>query len=873
MPEFKTVMEDDTSSDEESEGNNENNHASDSEHVSETSFAHENVDEFKINPKPSCNTVISEDPFGIYKILKRNKDANVTEGDTHTPQYPPGFTPNVEENVVDNIPGNTSQPKPNPTTSGNKEKASSVNDKFQASGSILEVMDELIKDPRLFVKDNSIVLDSFLAISGDFNEVRFEHERRGSLFNSHGANSFNNFITRTGLIDLPLEGYSFTWAHKSTSTMSKLDRFLIFEGLLALFPSISALFLDKHFLDHRPILLHELNVDYGPTPFQFFHSWSSRKGFDKMVEDSWKNSIYGDWIVEPSLVKNEFLKHFATRFAAPSLGSFPPGCNSSFITLIPKSQEAKMVKEFCPISLIGSMYKIITKVLANHLSLVISELIDEYLNLSHLFYADDVIFVGKWNSSNLSTIVNILKWFYLASGLKINLNKSKLMGIGISHDVVASAAKSIGCSILHTPFNYLGVKVGGITSRLSSWDDAIANYPLDFLNGSSNPSRLVPNGVLSKMESIRRNFFNGVENAKKKMSLIGWNKILASKKNGAIYGIRGALDNTSSYSRRSPWLDIVNEVRKLASKGIDLLSLVKKKVGNGEATSFWNDVWLGDFPLKQTYPRLYFLELDKHVSVASNDRWSWLLDPSGDFSVKSTREFIDDSMLPKTDVPTRWVKSIPIKINIFAWRVSLDKLPTRLNLSLRGLDIPSIICPLCSIAVESTSHILFSCQLARQLMIKVVLWWDLEYQDFHSYEDWLLWFKNLRVSKRLNDVFEGVCYISCLMEQGSVPLPITKEAILRLNNRFTKEAVLRLNNGLLTFEQARALFNVDLSTFKARLVQLNIFMSNEVNRPATKPIEYVRSMIEADLRLSSGCYKLTYNLPPNGDVWVKTDRD
>ncbi|GJU14811.1 RNA-directed DNA polymerase, eukaryota, partial [Tanacetum coccineum] len=138
-----------------------------------------------------------------------------------------------------------------------------------------------------------------------------------------------------------------------------------------------------------------------------------------------------------------------------------------------------------------------------------------------------------------------------------------------------------------------------------------------------------------------------------------------------------------------------------------------------------------------------------------SDRWSWLLDSSGDFSVKSTRDFIDDSMLPKTDVPTRWVKSIPIKINIFAWRVSLDKLPSRLNLSLRGLDIPFIICPLCSIAVESTSHLLFSCQLARQLMIKVVHWWELEYQDFHSYEDWLFWFKNLRVSKRLKDVFEG----------------------------------------------------------------------------------------------------------------------
>ncbi|GJR45863.1 hypothetical protein Tco_1293308 [Tanacetum coccineum] len=93
----------------------------------------------------------------------------------------------------------------------------------------------------------------------------------------------------------------------------------------------------------------------------------------------------------------------------------------------------------------------------------------------------------------------------------------------------------------------------------------------------------------------------------------------------AIYGICGALDNSSSYSRRSPWLDIFIEVRKLASKGIDLLSLVKKKVGNGEATSFWNDVWLGDFPLKQTYLRLYFLELDKHVSVASKLRANSLI--------------------------------------------------------------------------------------------------------------------------------------------------------------------------------------------------------------------------------------------------------
>ncbi|GKA04312.1 ribonuclease H-like domain-containing protein [Tanacetum coccineum] len=42
---------------------------------------------------------------------------------------------------------------------------------------------------------------------------------------------------------------------------------------------------------------------------------------------------------------------------------------------------------------------------------------------------------------------------------------------------------------------------------------------------------------------------------------------------------------------------------------------------------------------------------------------------------------------------------------------------------------------------------------------------------------------------------------------------------------------------------------------------------------ATKPFETVKSMIEADLSLSPECYKLAYNLPPNGDVLVKTDRN
>ncbi|GJS09365.1 zinc knuckle CX2CX4HX4C containing protein [Tanacetum coccineum] len=78
---------------------------------------------------------------------------------------------------------------------------------------------------------------------------------------------------------------------------------------------------------------------------------------------------------------------------------------------------------------------------------------------------------------------------------------------------------------------------------------------------------------------------------------------------------------------------------------------------------------------------------------------------------------------------------VPIKVNIMAWRVLLDNLPTRFNLSSRGLEIPSLSCPLCNVSVESTSHIFFSYSLARQLWNKVFRWWDIDALDFLSYDE------------------------------------------------------------------------------------------------------------------------------------------
>ncbi|GJU95887.1 reverse transcriptase domain-containing protein [Tanacetum coccineum] len=55
-------------------------------------------------------------------------------------------------------------------------------------------------------------------------------------------------------------------------------------------------------------------------------------------------------------------------------GKFPRGCNSSFITLIPRVLDAKIVNDFRPISLIRCQYKIMGRILAKRLSVVIDDL-------------------------------------------------------------------------------------------------------------------------------------------------------------------------------------------------------------------------------------------------------------------------------------------------------------------------------------------------------------------------------------------------------------------------------------------------------------------------------------------------------------------
>ncbi|GJY76620.1 reverse transcriptase domain-containing protein [Tanacetum coccineum] len=92
------------------------------------------------------------------------------------------------------------------------------------------------------------------------------------------------------------------------------------------------------------------------------------------------------------------------------------------------------------------------------------------------------------------------------------------------------------------------------------------------------------------------------------------------------------------------------------------------------------------------------------------------------------------------------------KVNIFFWRLSLDRLPHRLNLSACGIEIPTTSCSSCNGNVKSTDHIFFACDLVKDVWSLVCKWCDLFIPLFESYDAWKGWICSWHVPK-LEDCF------------------------------------------------------------------------------------------------------------------------
>ncbi|GJZ37603.1 RNA-directed DNA polymerase, eukaryota [Tanacetum coccineum] len=318
--------------------------------------------------------------------------------------------------------------------------------------------------------------------------------------------------------------------------------------------------------------------------------------------------------------------------------------------------------------------------------------------------------------------------------------------------VVEQRPSSIGCHYANQ-LRYLGFMVGKSgSSSLKAWDDVILKLKsrlskwkvktlsiggrltlLKYVLGASPIYYMsifkVPRGVLKVMEAIRSRFFNGVDHSEKKSHFAGLEPDIPLR------------DKFPCLFRL--WTD------KKASWLLNLVSPYRNSLPVK---------WLGC--LEQHLLADMNSMLDSVAFLNSGDRWVCDLASDGNFQVKDVRNFIDDLFLPCQAVPTRWVKYIPIKVNIFAWRARQDCLPTRVNLVRRGINIESSTCPICLTCEEDVNHIFFRCDLAQLVLRRICRWWDLDPHGWSSFQELQSWLLSIRLSSKVKSMLEGVFFVA-----------------------------------------------------------------------------------------------------------------
>ncbi|GKC69920.1 RNA-directed DNA polymerase, eukaryota, reverse transcriptase zinc-binding domain protein, partial [Tanacetum coccineum] len=99
------------------------------------------------------------------------------------------------------------------------------------------------------------------------------------------------------------------------------------------------------------------------------------------------------------------------------------------------------------------------------------------------------------------------------------------------------------------------------------------------------------------------------------------------------------------------------------------------------------------------------------------------------------RLYISTANHPSSTTQSRWNKYLPSKVNISSWRIKNQRLPTRLNLDKRGIDLHSVRCPICDDDLESENHIFVECIVAKDTWSAILKWWGIQNLNILSLND------------------------------------------------------------------------------------------------------------------------------------------
>nr|GEX90241.1 RNA-directed DNA polymerase, eukaryota [Tanacetum cinerariifolium] len=241
---------------------------------------------------PDKDKVLSEDPFNLYDILNKRKDT----GDDL--KFPPSFTPSVTNAMEVNkkVEGDTSnEVNEHVNSTSNKLEESVPKGKFSSnnsvcskrvhtSGSILQLMDELVKETKI----ESIKLVNIKTLWGN---SFFDYALSSSLdtWKSLATVDSNGMINlKKKLQALKIVIKQWTKNAKKSSYKAKIS-------------------IQSKLFDIDKIL------DQGDENTKFFHGILNNKCSQLAIRGTLVND---EWIVDPLAVKSVFLKYFPNQFSS-----------------------------------------------------------------------------------------------------------------------------------------------------------------------------------------------------------------------------------------------------------------------------------------------------------------------------------------------------------------------------------------------------------------------------------------------------------------------------------------------------------------------------------------------------------------------------
>nr|GEV94434.1 RNA-directed DNA polymerase, eukaryota, reverse transcriptase zinc-binding domain protein [Tanacetum cinerariifolium] len=528
-----------------------------------------------------------------------------------------------------------------------------------------------------------------VVIMGDFNEVRFASERHGFTLCASNPAKFNTFITNSHLIDVPLGGYSFMWSDKHERVF------------LTTCQIVQRTFLDIGVIDRNIFvdMTHKAKGEWaikGDENSKFFHSIVNKKDASKPSKAFFS---IGEWIDNPDRVKREFYNHFANRFSAPVWsrvlmeGIFPRclGDDSSH-DLEGDIYVDEIKRRF---GIVG------TKILDG--PLILNEIVSWCKSRNEQVLLFKVDFQKAFDS---------IRWDYLDDIL------------GVHSSDIQSMDDSFGCLTNNLLFTYIGVKVDANMGRINSWNWVIQKV------------RIKLSKWKFKSLSVGGLWLNIIKLLTVLMALL-----ISLPRHVPVVLFRSRFIKQPLVLNLRAWI---------------LWGSAKKVILNGNNSNFLYNKWLGDVCFKMKFNRMFNLDLQRMLQLRKSFKIQTLwflfedvletLNGHGDFSVKSAKEEIDKHFLVTSSSSTRWSKLLHVKLNVFAWRMFLDKIPTMINLFNTGLDVPCVLCSNCGNAVESRNHLLFGCSMALNLFWLVVRWWNIDIINLIDPLTWESWFNGLRLN-------------------------------------------------------------------------------------------------------------------------------